>query len=241
MPLRVFPKNLRLVLLGLAVLLAACSAPVAEVTPPTPAYELVGEALARPGPRDASVLGYVARDGQGFRLIGGLRSEPGGPQPVAEDEQVCLELAPGELAGAAGTAGASPYLLAAVSGRLEAGGAGPCRMRIVGARTRALSPREATVETLVKRPGDYAGEPVRVTGALLARPGAALLLERIGDGGAPAPGALQVKLAGTLPEAALPDALRHSASGDVRFGRVQVEGLWRDGALLPLAIFAVTE
>jgi hypothetical protein len=212
-------------LAALALLLVGCatSEPPAEL-------ELVPDALGVTG-REARLLGYVWLDSGAARLAAGIRHDPGGARPL-DGPAVCLDPAPAAAPGAAPVA---------VSGRLEASpGDAACPYRLTRARVEALAPRDATIEALLERSAEYRGGVVRVTGALLARPGAALLLEGIGAGGAPAPGARQIKLTGPLRDLAIPQGLGSSASGELRFGQVQVEGLWRDGALVVLSIAPLT-
>ncbi|HWQ13170.1 MAG TPA: hypothetical protein VNL77_10235 [Roseiflexaceae bacterium] len=233
-------------MLTLAALLAACAAP-ARLPPGAapPAYVLLPEAIGRAG-EPLAIAGYLMADQAGVRLVDGLRAAPGGPLPIGPPaEQVWLEGAQGGLPDSEGQGAAPRYVLAVVRGRLEGPGAygpgGAYRFRMRGAQVVALTPQETTVAALLARPAAYAERPVRVTGELLVRPGAALLTERLGVGGVPAPGTQQLKLAGPLRAAALPQELRRSPAGDVRFGPVQVEGLWRDGALVPLMILPVID
>jgi hypothetical protein len=185
-------------------------------------------------------------DASGARLVDGMRADLDGPLPIAPPaDQIWVEPAQGAPpADAFQGGGGMPYVLAVVRGRLEGPGAygpgGVHRFRLRDAQVTALTPQEATVAALLAHPSAYADRPVRITGGLLARPGAALLVERLGAGGVPAPGTRQLKLAGPLRDAALPEELEHSPSGDVRFGLVQVEGLWRDGTLVALMILPVT-
>jgi hypothetical protein len=225
-------------------LLAGCAQ--SSASPPDLASALlVPEALAQPSRGEVSVVGYLLEDAAGVRLVDGLVFGREGPRaPSDPAEQLWLGEGPVASAGL-NAAGAVRYGLALVGGRIEGPGAygpgGRHRFRLQAPAVRVQVPQEASLETLLKRSSDYTGKPVRVTGSLLARPGAALLLERLGPGGAPAPGARQVKLAGPLREALLPESLSRSPSGDVRFGVVQVEGVWRNDALTPLAILPVTQ
>jgi hypothetical protein len=206
---------------------------------------LLSEALGRAG-ESLGVAGYLVVDTSGARLVDGMRAAAGGPVPIAPPaDQVWVELAQGAPpADVLQDGGALRYALALVRGRLEGPGAygpgGAHRFRLRDAQVTALTPQETTVAALLASPSAYADRPVRVTGGLLARPGAMLLAEQLESGGIPAPGTQQLKLAAPLRDAALPQELERSPSGEVRFGLVQVEGLWRDGALAPLMILPVT-
>jgi hypothetical protein len=77
---------------------------------------------------------------------------------------------------------------------------------------------------------------VRLVGGLLAREDSALLVDRLGAGGLPEPKARQLKLGSPLRDRVLHQRLAGAPGGAVRFGQVQVEGIWRAGILTPLSI-----
>jgi len=54
------------------------------------------------------------------------------------------------------------------------------------------------------------------------------------------PKARQIKLPVPLQDRALLGRLNGVSGGSIRFGRVQVEGFWRAGVLMPLSIILVT-
>jgi hypothetical protein len=229
------------------LLLAGCGPGEAARGPGAalPSFLLVEEAIARPELATGAVAGYLMAEAGGELLAPGLSSGPDGLRPTgSERERIWIE-----RPATAGTPGAMPapgqrFVLAVVSGRLEGPGAygpaGAYRFRIIEPRVTVVTPRETTVAGLLERPEAFAGRAVRVNGALLASPASALLVERLGPGGVPEADARQLKLARPLPLEALPESLQRSPSGDVRFGLVQVEGFWREGALTPLAILPVS-
>jgi len=240
------PYAALLLLLASAALLAACAAarPTQEAGR-NPEFALVAEALAQPQPGTISVAGYLLADADGERLVGRLSAGPEGLRPVGSaQDQIWIERGEGAPAADGLRSGSGGSTLVIARGGLEGPGSfgpgGAYRFRMRAPEVQALTPREASVETLVKRPQDYDRQAVRVNGALLARPGAAVLASRLGPGGVPEAASLQLKLAGVIDEAMLPASLERTPSGDVRFGLVQVEGVWRDGSLTVLAILPVT-
>jgi hypothetical protein len=79
---------------------------------------------------------------------------------------------------------------------------------------------------------------VRLQGQLLASDDSALLVERLGAGGVPEGSALQVKLAIPPPDSVALASLRPAGDGSIRFGPVEITGLWRAGRLYPLSVVA---
>jgi hypothetical protein len=148
------------------------------------------------------------------------------------------------LGGALHSAGGVRYAPVLARGRWEGpgayGAAGKYRYQLVSARLERLSVQDATVGELIDRPTSYDGRLIRVAGGLLVHEQSALLVDRLGPGGVPAPDARQVKLRAPLADRALLDRLKGPVSGAVRFGQVQVEGFWHAGALAPLSISIIT-
>jgi hypothetical protein len=107
-------------------------------------------------------------------------------------------------------------------------------------RLQMLSHEETSITALLDNASAYEGRLVRVAGGLLARKDSALLVEQLGAGGLPAPDTRQVKLRGPLRDPALLGRLKRTANGAIHFGQVQVEGIWRDGQLTPLAILSIS-
>jgi len=220
-----------------AILLASCGT---AGRPPSP--ELVSEVLARPQPRTVRVIGYLTQDAGAVRLVGELYSGANGFEPG--EHGLCLAAPAGEEARLTALApGAPATALATVDGTLAPSDTNndACDAVVTNARAELLAPRDATITALLERPQAYDGAIVRVAGGLLARPGAALLVERLGTGGVPAPGTRQIKLVAPLADGIVPETLGRSPGGDVRFGAVLVEGRWQNGVLMPLAISAVIE
>jgi hypothetical protein len=119
--------------------------------------------------------------------------------------------------------------------------AGPNGQRELAAESLVVVvPEETSVGALLDRSGLYNGRLVRVNGGAVISGSSAVLVDQLGDGGIPQPGARQIKLRPAAQDDALLAKLRSSSpAGDQqgpRFGSVQVEGYWRDGALVPLII-----
>jgi hypothetical protein len=225
----------------MCIVLAACSRSPGDASLPAPAFVPLDTALASPR-RSGPIGAYLLIDASGARLVAGL-SFSAGTTPLSTDppgRQVWLDpddrLA--DIVRRAQPSGDAQYLAVAVSGDLEGPGAfGP--EGAFGYRMRAptLTPlpwQETTVALLAALPPS--GQAVRVTGALVASAGEAVLVEALDPGGAPAPQARQVKLRAPLRDAALLARLTAAPGGAVRYGMVQVEGIWHDGALVPLGI-----
>lgn len=245
---------MRVYVLLIVFLLAACSevsAP-AQVSPtPLPAPVLpIADTLARGAPpsgAESATVGYVVVDATGARLLDGLSFSAGAtPQPLSgAAAQIWLDAdAVGALTNALRTAGDIRYAAVLARGHLEGpaayGPGGAYRYRLSSAQLRPLAPQDTTIAALLSNSATYDGQLVRVAGALLTRADSALLVDHVGSGGLPEAGARQLKLPGPLRDTALLARLRRAPAGSVRFGPVQVEGFWQNGALIPLALFPIS-
>ncbi len=245
---------MRLWILLALMLLAACGEASVPPPPPTPTplrFTPLAEALvlaaSAPGGTDLTTAGYLVVDRMGARLVDGLSFSAGPiPQPLASlEEQIWLAAdAANTLESRLYPAGDLRYAVVLARGRLEGPGAygpgGSYRYQLRDPSVQALAPQETTIAVLLESPAAYDGQLVRIVGALLARDDAALLVEQLGAGGLPAPGARQIKLRAPLRDRALVERLQSAGGGTVRFGQVQIEGFWRNGTLLPLAILPVS-
>lgn len=231
-------------------LLAACAEPPPVATPPppvaTPAPLAVGELLANP-PSAAQleqVVGYLYADADGAVLIDGLSfSAAPHPSPLEADpaRQIWLDShSDATVVPLSGGDASVAYSLVQVQGRLDGPGRfgpnGRHRYQIAMARITPLIPLEPTIATLLANSSSYENRLIRVGGDLLAGDREALLIEQLQPGGVPAEGSRQIKLTAPLRDQALLEHLDRSSSGGVYFGPVAVEGLWRRGGLLPLAV-----
>jgi hypothetical protein len=224
----------------LAVLSACGGAP--DATPvPAPTFIPLDAALG--APRTSAPIGaYLLIDASGARLVAGL-SFSGGTTPAPVDSpmrQVWLDPsgAIDDIVARVQPAGEARYLAVAVTGALEGPGAfGPDGAFGYRLQPRTITPlpwQETTVALLATTPAT--GQAVRVTGALIASQNEAVLVETLGPGGAPAPQTRQVKLRAPLRDAALLSSLTAAPGGAVHYGMVQVEGIWRDGVLVPMGM-----
>jgi hypothetical protein len=244
---------LRISLLFMVLLLTACgdlsSLPPIPPSPTplsfTPLDDLLGHSLPVVGV-EITTVGYVVVDDAGARLLDGLSFSAGtDPQPLAgADGQIWLT---GDslqtLGGLLRGGGALRYAVVLARGRLEGPGVygpdGDYRYHMRDPQLQTLAPEETNIMTLSANANAYEGRIVRITGALLAHSGSALLVERLGAGGLPEEGARQLKLRGPIRDQELLGRLKHTGSG-IYFGQVQVEGFWRSGQLTPLAILPVS-
>jgi hypothetical protein len=244
---------MRLRVLLVVFLLVACSdvsPPTQQAATPTPlAFTPLADALAQGASAsgaDITTVGYIVVDNTGARLTDGLSFSAGPtPQPLSDVAgQVWLGTsaadALGDMLRAAGTL---RYAVVVARGRLTGPGAygpgGHYRYQISDPRLQPLAPQETSVAALLDNAAAYEGRVVRIAGSLLARSNAALLVDRLGPGGLPAPGARQIKLRGPLRDQALLARLHGTPGGAIHFGPVQVEGFWSGGALTPLALLPV--
>jgi hypothetical protein len=227
-------------LLALAGCAGSADAPPELATPslgPAPSFQPLSEILAAPPSRRAvTAAGYYYLGRDGPVLVDGLSFSGDAPQPLGAEpaQQLWLEeaLAPAEVTR-------SGYVPALAQGILEGPGhygpGGRFRFQLAGASLKPLTPIDLTLHELLAKAFVYDGQLVRVRGALLMSQQSSLLVERLDDHGIPPGEARQVKLLPPFRDEALRARLP-GASGQVRYGPVEVEGFWRGGALLPLSI-----
>lgn len=234
-----------LLLLLMALLLVACGAeqrplPTAAPAPTLPA---IRELLAEPAAGPVTTFGYLYLTPDGAALVDGLSlGLAEGPTPV-DGAGLWLEPAPALPDDAPLVeANGARYGIVVARGALEGpdayGPQGAYRYRLAGAQVEPLSVRELSIPLLLANPALYEGQAVRLQGQLLASADQALLVERIGAGGVPEASALQLKLAIPPPDTAALSRLRQAGDGGIRFGPVEITGLWRGGRLYPLSVVA---
>jgi hypothetical protein len=229
-----------------ALLLAGCgpSSPAAIPTPaPAPTLPAVRELLAEPATGPATTFGYLYVTPDGAALVDGLSFGPTGEPAPVDGAGLWLGPAPtlpadAPLVDAAG----ARYGIVVARGTLEGpdayGPQGAYRYRLAAAQVEPQGVRELSIPLLLGNPALYEGQAVRVRGQLLSSAASALLVERIGAGGVPEDSALQLKLAIPPPDSAVVASLRPAGDGSIRFGPVEITGLWRGGRLYPLSIIA---
>jgi len=235
----------------LAVMVLACACQDASVPqlPPTavpPQFVLLPEALAagaRTPQEPLTLAGFVVSQNDGGVLVSELVFDAQGGGYIPDKAAAPVWLGANLLkldAVQLQTAGTLKYAPALVHGTIEGPGTygpgGHYTYQIAEPRLEAWVPIESSVGALLDEPQSYNGRLVRVLGSLLLRNGSALLVDKLGPGGIPAQAARQIKLLGPIDESRILNALAQSSSGVVRFGQVQVEGVMRGTALVPLAL-----
>jgi len=251
----ILPQPLRSVVACLlAIMLAACQnaaapAPSLPPTPPPLAFvplDVLLKSAAAP-PQDAvTTAGYLVINYAGATLVDGLSfAADGQAQLLDNPNQIWLGVGiEPSIKDQLRTAGALQFAPIQAHGQLEGPGAyGPrqdYRYQMVRPSIAVIAVQETTISDLLDHSAGYANQLVRLVGSLIASNGSALLVDQLGAGGLPMPKARQIKLRAPLQDRALLGRLKGVSGGAIRFGRVQVEGFWRAGVLVPLSIILVT-
>lgn len=230
-------------LLLLVVGSAACApAPSpSPASPPTPTTAGVAELLEAPPVGEVAIAGYLLVRPNGALLTDQVRFDGIVPViPVGSPNLIWIgdpALPPDAQLQQADDL---RYALAVVRGLLEGPGAfgpaGDLAYRINAPQVRLLSLRDLTIPLLLSNSGLYEGQAVQVRAQILISSSSALLVEELGQGGVPMAGALQIKLVSPPDDPELTARLSAASGGSVHYGPVQVVGIWRRGALYPLAI-----
>lgn len=237
-------------LLATIVLLSGCDlAGAPQPLPPTPtpvSFMLLADALAAGAPASgapATVAGYLLADPTGAWLVDGLVFDAAGQARPIEPGAAPVWLGaslPGVGLRAAGSLRYAAVLVRGVfEGPGEYGPEGRYQYQVAMPNVAPLGALETSLGELLAQPSAYDGRLVRLVGGLLVRDTAALLVDRLGAGGLPEQGAVQIKLRGGLHDPQLLAELRGAPSGVVRFGQVQIEGVMRGAVLAPLSISVV--
>ncbi|HEU4322759.1 MAG TPA: hypothetical protein VFS21_06380 [Roseiflexaceae bacterium] len=214
---------------------------------PTPlTFTLLPEALRRPEVSSMvpiTTVGYLYVDAAGARLLDRVSMSVGTePQPLSESgDQIWIEQsALGGVEPLLRQTGTVRYAVVLAQGQIEGPGRfgpeGEYRFLLRNPQLETIAPQEITLSALLTRENASRNLFVRLNGALIAGQHTAYLVERIGPGGIPTEDANQLDLAEALGDEALIAQLQAAPGGQVRFGQVQVEGLWRGGRLIPLGI-----
>lgn len=247
-------RLLSIVLGGLLFVLGACqeaSAPANLPATPTPlAFTMLADLVAsgQPAAHQAiTTIGYLLVDQNGAKLADTIVFDQVGiPQPLdAGTTPIWVGTdVRAQVQSLLRTAGGVQYAAVVARGRLAGPGSyGPhsqYHYQLTDPTFEPLAAQETTIADMLDHSATYDRRLVRVVGGLLMRKDSALLVEQLNSGGIPAPKARQIKLRGSIDDQALLARLHGPANGLVRFGQVQIEGLWRDGVLTPLAITIVT-
>ncbi len=246
-------KHLRSVAACLLMLVIAACQNVAAPAPnllstPTPITFTPLDMLLKSAapPRDVTTAGYLAVDSAGATLVDGLSFTADGKARLLNNpHQIWLgPTIETNIKAQLRVAGALQFAPVRVHGRLEGPGAyGPSldyRYQLIGPSLEVVTTQETTINDLLEHSANYENRLVRLVGSLIAGDSSALLVDQLGAGGLPMPKARQIKLPAPLQDRALLGRLNGGSSASIRFGRVQVEGFWRAGILIPLSIILVT-
>jgi hypothetical protein len=232
-----FDSTMSRLLLFLLVIVSvsACTSRTPQPAPGMvePTIPLAAEVLAAP-PYGSSVsmIGYFAHSDAGAVLVTGLSRDGETIVPLPGSDAIWIDPA-ASIPDPSGD-----YDLVQISGTLDGPGAfgptGSYRHALRTAQIEPLEVRELSFTLLLQNSSLYAQQPVRVVGYYISSSDSALLVESIGPGGVPDPGAGQIKLADSFDDPNLEPSLQ--GAGAVRYGRVTITGIWRDDRLQPLFI-----
>jgi hypothetical protein len=228
---------MRLLLIGMLILLCAgCSTGGAAPPAPAPVDQTVAELLAASPGGPVAVVGYLVNDARGVHLTGGMSftADPPAPLPATPELWIGAEPPPGVVLE---TAGDRAFSLVRVVGTLEGPGAygsAEATYRLREPAIEALTPHAIRLTALLAAASTSENQVLRISGELLSGPGTNLLVENLGPGGVPAASARQIKLIIPADDPALAERL--APGGGVRYGPVEVIGIWRAGVIHALAI-----
>lgn len=228
--------------LALLCLLAACAAPPAPpALPPTPTAVPFTPIDQLPQGGAVTAIGYLLiRDGAA--LIAPAASMIGSaPQPLGPPDQLiwCGPVDQLRIIGALAADEGVQHAIVYARGTIEGGGAygpgGAYRRQLTRPELTVVAPEETSVAQLVAG-GQRSGIVRLLGGMIINASGAATLVDALSSGGVPEPGAQQIKLRLPAEDPDLLARLTHTPGSSVSYGQVQVEGYWRNGALVALAI-----
>jgi hypothetical protein len=237
----------------LALVFAACQNAAAPApglpSPPPPTVFVPLDVLLTSAARpqgDVTTAGYLVVDSTGATLVDGLSFAANGKAQLLDNPNQIWLGAGMEISIKAQlrAGGAFQFAPVHVHGRLEGpgtyGSSQGYRYQIMSPSIEVIGVQETTIDNLLNRSADYENRLVRLIGSLIAGESSALLVDQLGPGGLPMPKARQLKLPSPLLDRALLGRLNAVSGGAIRFGRVQIEGFWRAGVLVPLSIVLVT-
>lgn len=212
--------------------LAACSKPAepspSPLVPTAPPATPITALQAGP----VRTIGYLLVDTASCRLAEAVSLA--GAQPQALGQQLACSIPEANASsGVLLEQGSLRQAIVLAEGQLQnTAGSAPL---LTATHYTVLVPEETSVASLLEQSSQYRGRVVRVNGSLVVdSQGGAILVDRLSSGGIPLPGARQVKVPGAARDTVLLQQLVEA--GTVRYGSVQVEGLWRDGVLHPLVV-----
>lgn len=235
----------------LVLVLVGCGAtvPAPPLAPPTalpqpftPLAQVTQQGKALAGTL-ITTAGYAYADADGARLLDAISFSAGAtPAPLTPPpQQLWLAASPSaSLDQVLRAAGNARVATVRVRGMLsepgQFGSQGAFVYQLEQPQFELLVPQDVTFKALFADDQKYQYQLIRIVGTLFAQGDAGLLVEKTDANGVPAPGARQVKLGAPITDTALLAQLQQARDESVHFGAVQVEGFWRDGVIVPLAI-----
>jgi hypothetical protein len=231
-----------LISLTLFCLLAACAAPPAPpAIPPTPTAVPFTPIEQLPQGGAVITIGYLLiRDGAALIAPSASLVSPA-PQPLGPIDQLiwCGPADQLRIIGALAADEGVQHAIVYARGTIEGGGAygpgGAYQRQLASPELTVVAPEETSVSQLAAG-GQRSGVVRLLGGMIINASGAATLVDSLGAGGVPEPGAQQIKLRLPAEDPGLLARLTHTPGSSVSYGQVQVEGYWRNGALVALAI-----
>lgn len=149
------------------------------------------------------------------------------PTPLLNAPTESVVLGGDPLEGLQPAAGGEYGVLRA-TGIIQVGGDGTRQLQ--PSSSKVLAPTRVKLADLQTNTAVYQNQAVEIQGTLIVKPGAALLVEEVGQGGVPTEQAAQIKIDQPFVDTALIERLPQS-SGNIRYGPVTVVGVWRGKAL----------
>jgi len=197
--------------------------------------------------RSVTTIGYVLADQAGAILVDTIVFDPAGKPQLLDNGSPPIWLgdhAPAELQGLLRNAGGLEYASVVARAHLVGPGSfgpnGRYHYRLAEPTLQPLAAQETTIDSLLNQPAAYESRFIRMVGGLLIRETSALLVDKLGAGGIPEPKSRQIKLRGQINDRAMLARLKGAPGGAVHFGQIQIEGVWRNGALTPVSITIIT-
>ncbi len=231
---------MRVLLLCLLVIVSAgCSGGPAAPATTVQIDQTVGDVLSAPPSVEVAIVGYLVSDERGVYLTSGVSFAAIPPTPLDGAAELWIGGEPPPDIPFE-TAGSRTYALVRVTGTLDGPGAyGPTELayQVREPRITAITPRTVQLTALLAMADTSENQVLQISGELLSGPGTNLLVESLGPGGVPTAEARQIKLITPANDQALAEQL--APGGGVRYGPVEVIGIWRDGAIHSLAIIPI--
>ena len=175
-----------------------------------------------------NVLAPVLRRSNGQVLVPALSVVGAEPTPLLDTPASAIVLGGDPLIGLT-DAGATAYGVVNVRGTVQVGADGV--RQIQPTSSKVLVPTSITLAALQRDSSVYQGQVVAISGTLIIKADAALLVEAVGSGGVPSATAVQIKIVQPFNDAALVAALPNT-SGTIRYGEATLTGIWQGNALV---------